>query len=319
MSLARKGFDLSPYRQFSAEQWADLRQGEPMTLSPADVKRLRALNDPISFDEVKRLYLPLSRLLSLYVEAVQQLHQASATFLSQDHADRTPFVIGVSGSVAAGKSTIARILHALMQRWPHSPRVDLVTTDGFLFPNRVLEERGLMERKGFPGSYDRDAFIRFLSGLKSGLKNLRVPVYSHLIYDIVPGRFITVNQPDIVIVEGLNILQPGPVPEDGAPVSFVSDYLDFAIYLDAAEPDLRHWFLQRFLKLRQTAFVDPQSFFHRFAQMPEKEAIAMAIHVWETINLPNLEQNILPTRGRADLILTKQRDHRISDVALRRL
>ncbi len=319
MTLARKGVDFSPYDHFTIQEWANLRADEPMTLDGDDVKRLRALNDPISMDEAEQVYLPLTRLLNLYVEAVQGLHRAAASFLGHKNGARTPFIIGVSGSVAVGKSTTARIVNALMQRWPSSPKVDLVTTDGFLYPNSVLEERGLMMRKGFPESYDRTHFVKFLSDIKSGCRHISVPVYSHLVYDVVPGEHITIDQPDILIVEGLNILQPGELPASGEPVIFASDFLDFAIYIDAEEADLNEWFTERFLRLRDTAFKDPTSFFHQFSKLSEQEAIKMANDVWKGINLPNLVENILPTRGRADLILTKQRDHSIGSVALRKL
>ncbi len=307
-----------PYRRFSREEWAAYRDGTPMTLDAGDLQRLRSLNDPISLPEAEDIYLPLSRLLSLYVEAVQGLHRASSEFLGTDDK-KVPFVIGVAGSVAVGKSTTARILHALLQRWETSPKVDLVTTDGFLFPNRVLEERGMMTRKGFPESYDRGRFVSFLSEVKAGNPSIRVPTYSHLVYDIVPDRFVTIEQPDILIVEGLNILQPGELPKSGRPIIFASDFIDFSIYLDADEADLRTWFLQRFFRLRETAFQDPASFFHRFTEMSEAEARAYGTKVWETINLPNLTENIVPTRSRATLILKKGRSHTIEDIALRRV
>jgi type I pantothenate kinase len=319
MTLARKGLDFSPYDHFTIAQWSSLRADEPMTLNSGDIQRLRSLNDPISMDEAEQVYLPLTRLLSLYVEAVQGLNQASARFLGTNGEARTPYIIGVSGSVAVGKSTTARILHALMQRWPSSPKVDLVTTDGFLYPNAVLEKRGLMMRKGFPESYDRSRFVKFLSEVKSGRRNIGVPVYSHLVYDVVPDKEVIIDQPDILIVEGLNILQPGELPPGGEPIAFASDYLDFAIYIDAAESDLSEWFTQRFLRLRDTAFKDPSSFFHQFSKLSESDATKMAREVWANINLPNLVENILPTRGRADLILTKRHDHCINAVALRKL
>ncbi len=268
--------------------------------------------------EAEQIYLPLSRLISLYVEATQGLHLAARKFLGTTDG-KLPYIIGVAGSVAVGKSTTARILRALLQRWPSSPKVDLVTTDGFLYPNAELERRGLMDRKGFPESYDRTRFIKFLADIKSGRERVGVPVYSHLSYDIVPGEETIVDRPDILIVEGLNILQPGELPKSGRPIVFASDYIDFSIYLDADEDDLRTWFLERFKRLRTTAFTDPRSFFHRFSQMSEAEAIEFGLWAWEAINLPNLRDNILPTRSRADLILHKGSHHAIERVELRKL
>lgn len=319
MNPARKGKKFSPYQHFTKTEWADLRAGEPMTLDAADIERLRSLNDPISMVEAEQVYLPLTRLLSFYVEAVQGLNHAAAQFLGQNGDIRTPFIIGVAGSVAVGKSTTARILQALLQRWPSSPRVDLVTTDGFLHPNAVLQERGLMERKGFPESYDRGRFVQFLSDVKSGRREIAVPVYSHLVYDVVPGDEVIVDQPDILIVEGLNILQPGELPQSGKPIVFASDFIDFSVYIDADENHLLHWFIERFQRLRETAFRDPTSFFHQFSKLSTEEAVEMATGVWNNINRPNLTENILPTRGRADLILTKVEDHSIGEVALRKL
>jgi type I pantothenate kinase len=289
-----------------------------MTLTEADIKRLRTLSDPISLEEAEETYLPLTRLLSFYVEAIQGLHNVSTRFL--ETADqKVPFIIGVAGSVAVGKSTTARILQALLQRWPSSPKVDLVTTDGFLHPNAVLTERGIMDRKGFPESYDRPRFVQFLADIKSGKGNVRVPVYSHLVYDVVEGSEITIDRPDILIVEGLNILQPGELPKTGKPILFASDFIDFSIYIDADTEDLETWFMERFFRLRDTAFRDPNSFFRRFAEMSEEEAGAFGRMVWRTINLPNLLDNVLPTRGRADLILKKGKSHLIEDVQLRRV
>jgi type I pantothenate kinase len=310
--------DLAPYHRFTRAEWSNYRNGEPMTLTAEDVARLRALNDPISFEEAEEIYLPLTRLLSLYVEATQELHRASTRFLRAD-GRKVPYIIGVAGSVAVGKSTTARILRALLQRWKTSPKVDLVTTDGFLFSNAELEKRGIMDRKGFPESYDRARFIGFLADIKSGKAEVRLPVYSHLVYDVVPGKEIVVDRPDILIVEGLNILQPGELPKDGRPILFASDFLDFAIYLDADENDLRDWFMERFRQLRQTAFTDPKSFFHRFAEMSQEEAEKFGLWAWEAINLPNLRENILPTRSRADLILRKGASHTIEKVELRRV
>jgi type I pantothenate kinase len=308
----------APYLTFTKAEWSRLRADEPMTLEPADVDRLRALNDPISYAEAEEIYLPLSRLISLYVEATQELHLASTKFLGAD-ARRVPYIIGVAGSVASGKSTTSRILKALLSRWPSSPKVDLVTTDGFLYSGAQLTEMGLMERKGFPESYDRAALVRFLTDIKSGKPDVKVPVYSHLVYDIVPGEFITVDRPDILIVEGLNILQPGELPKSGKPILFASDFLDFSIFIDADEKDLTAWFMERFRRLRQTAFADPKSFFHRFTQMSTEEAEKFGLWAWTDINLPNLRDNILPTRSRADLILTKGGSHRIERVALRKV
>lgn len=309
---------LQPYQYFSKAEWAKLRADEPMTLNASDIERLRALTDPISIEEAEEIYLPLSRLISLYVEATQQLHQASSKFLGTN-GRKVPYIIGVAGSVAVGKSTTSRILRALLQHWPSSPKVDLVTTDGFLYPNAVLEARKLMERKGFPESYDRARFIEFLSDIKSGKPSVGVPVYSHLFYDVIPGERLIVDRPDILIVEGLNILQPGELPRSGRPILFASDFLDFSIYIDADEDDLRDWYMRRFSRLRETAFADPKSFFHRFSQMREEEAVKFGRWAWEAINLPNLLDNILPTRSRADLILKKGASHVIEEVALRKL
>jgi type I pantothenate kinase len=310
--------EFSPYQHFTKEEWSAFRADEPMTLDAADIQRLRALNDPISFEEAEKVYLPLARLLSFHVEAVQNLHRASMKFLGTTDG-KVPFIIGVAGSVAVGKSTTARILRALMRRWKTSPKVDLITTDGFLYPNKVLEERGLMDRKGFPESYNRGRFVGFLSDVKSGKADIRVPVYSHLVYDVVPGEEIVVDRPDILIVEGLNILQPGELPKNGKPILFASDFLDFSIYIDAEESDITTWYLERFLRLRETAFADEKSFFHKFSLMSEDEAKVFGRWVWETINRPNLVENIRPTRGRADLILKKGPSHFVEEVMLRRI
>ncbi|KKB78813.1 pantothenate kinase [Devosia soli] len=317
--MAPRSPALNPYHHFTKAEWSKLRDGQPMTLDQGDIDRLRGLTDPISLEEAEEVYLPLSRLLSYYVEAVQGLHNVQSRFLATPHGHKVPFIIGVAGSVAVGKSTTARILKALLSRWPSTPRVDLVTTDGFLYPNAVLAEKGLMERKGFPESYDRARFVSFLADIKSGKANVKVPIYSHLVYDVVPGTEMTVNRPDILIVEGLNILQPGELPRTGRPILFASDFIDFSVYIDAENDDLEDWFMQRFFRLRETAFKDPTSFFRRFAEMSEEEAGTFGRMVWRTINLPNLVDNVLPTRGRADLILKKGKDHLIENVSLRRV
>jgi type I pantothenate kinase len=314
----RRKLELDPYHRFSKAEWAQYRDGEPMTLTAADIERLRALTDPISLAEAEEIYLPLSRLISFYVEAAQAVHRVSTRFLgAEDH--EIPFIIGVAGSVASGKSTTSRILRTLLQRWRTSPQVDLITTDGFLYPNAELEKRGLTERKGFPESYDRAALLAFLADIKSGKSNVKAPVYSHLVYDIVPGEFVTVDRPDILIVEGLNILQAGDVAKSGKPLIFASDFIDFSIYIDADEDDLREWFMVRFRALRESAFTDPKSFFRALAEMPKEQAEAFALQAWDKINLVNLRENILPTRGRATLVLKKAANHTVEEVMLRRV
>ncbi|MCP4384484.1 MAG: type I pantothenate kinase [Hyphomicrobiales bacterium] len=309
---------VSPHLVFSRQEWAALRADTPMTLRAGEVKQLQSLNDPVSLDEVAEIYLPLSRLLSLYVAAVQNLHQATRSFLG-NHDGVMPFIIGVAGSVAVGKSTTARLLQALLQRWPNTPSVDLIATDGFLLPNAVLQRDGLMDRKGFPESYDRPALLSFLNSVKSGAERTVAPYYSHLTYDIVPGKSTVVERPDILIVEGLNVLQTSRLPRDGRAVPFVSDFFDFSIYIDADETTIRTWYLERFRELRRTAFRDPESYFHRYASITEDEAVAYAAGLWDRINLVNLRDNILPTRPRADLILRKGEDHKVEEVTLRRL
>jgi type I pantothenate kinase len=309
---------VSPYSVFTRSEWAKLRADTPMTLTAAELDRLRALNDPVSLVEVEEIYLPLSRLLSLYVAATQGLHRATRHFLGT-HDGKVPYLIGVAGSVAVGKSTTARVLRQLLTRWPNTPKVDLITTDGFLFPNAFLRENGLMERKGFPESYDTQRLLRFLADIKAGQAKVTAPVYSHLVYDVVPGEIVTVDLPDILIVEGLNVLQPARLPRDGKAIPFVSDFFDFAIYLDAEEALLRRWYVERFMTLRETAFRNPLSFFRKYADLTEAEALETALGLWGRINQPNLIENILPTRPRADLILRKGNSHGIEQVSLRKL
>ena len=304
------------YVNFDRQQWADLRAATPMTLREADLEDLRGINERIDLDEVAAVYLPLTRLLNLYVSATQNLHKVSATFLGT-LSPKVPYVIGVAGSVAVGKSTFARILQALLARWPDHPKVDLITTDGFLHPNHVLEERGIMNRKGFPESYDTRALLKFLRDLKSGQETLDAPVYSHVVYDIVEGESVTVRQPDILILEGLNVLQVGAPGNEAT--EFVSDYFDFSIYVDADEADIEQWYVERFLALRASVFQDPDSFFRFYAELSDDEAVATARRIWREINGRNLRENIAPTRDRASLILRKRKDHRVDRVQLLRL
>ncbi|MBC8129784.1 MAG: type I pantothenate kinase [Rhizobiaceae bacterium] len=308
----------SPYRFFSAEEWATFRAGQPLTLTLDEVKRLRTMGDPVDLDEVARIYLAVSRLLYAHVEATQLLFRQRQKFLGSETA-KTPFIIGIAGSVAVGKSTTARILKELLARWPSSPKVDLVTTDGFLFPNAVLEAEGLMQRKGFPESYDVGAILRFLSDIKAGVRHVEAPVYSHFVYDVVAGRTLSVDQPDILIFEGLNVLQVRDLPKDGKVIPFVSDFFDYSIYIDAEEEDINRWYVERFMRLRETAFRERDSFFHRYSKIGEAEALEIAEGLWADINGRNLYENILPTRPRADLILRKGAEHRIEQVALRKL
>lgn len=308
----------SPYRIFDRQEWASLRADTPLTLSADEVERLQSLNDPVSLGEVETIYLPLSRLLSLYVAATQKLFEATRTFLG-DPGGVTPFIIGLAGSVAVGKSTTARLLKALLSRWPNTPRVALVATDGFLLPNAVLEERGLMDRKGFPESYDMPSMLNFLSSIKSGVQSVSAPVYSHLKYDIVPGESEEVARPDILILEGLNVLQTSRNDGGADPTPMVSDFFDFSIYVDADEAIIERWYIERFRQLLTTAFRDPRSYFNKYADLSDEEADVIAGDIWRRINLPNLHKNIVPTRPRADLILRKDESHAIEQVALRKL
>lgn len=308
------GDSSTPFVELSRADWAELAQNTRLPLQETEIVQLRGLGDPLDMREVEEVYLPLSRLLNLYVAGTKQLHRATSDFLGE-RAARTPFVIGVAGSVAVGKSTIARLLRELLSRWDDTPRVELVTTDGFLLPNAELQRRGLMERKGFPESYDRKALLRFVTAVKSGAPEVRAPFYSHLSYDIVPDAEIVVRRPDVLIVEGLNVLQPA----GGGNRLAVSDLFDFSVYVDARTRDIAHWYEERFLKLQRGAFANPKSYFHRYAELTEDEARARAAGIWASINEPNLVQNIRPTRSRAKLVLRKDSEHAVSSVLLRKL
>jgi type I pantothenate kinase len=310
--------ELDPYVDFSREEWSKLRASTPLTLTEADLAQLRGLDEPMKMDEVEAVYLPLSRLLNLRIAATRDMHAVTETFLGHLHAG-VPYVIGLAGSVAAGKSTIARMLQALLGRWPDHPRVDLVTTDGFLFPNSTLEARGLMARKGFPESYDVRALMRFLAELKAGSKEVHAPRYSHLTYDILPGEEIILRSPDIVIVEGVNVLQTPARRGRAEPTVVVSDFFDFSIYVDASEDDLVRWYVDRLLLLRETSLHDPRSYFNFLTQYSVEATADFAGSVWTQVNLVNLRENIAPTRGRANLILEKRRDHAVERVRLRKL
>ncbi len=308
----------SPYRVFERDEWARLRVDTPMTLKESELEQLSGLIEELSVAEVEQIYLPMSRLLNLYVAAAQQLHSVSSKFLSRSDG-KVPFIIGVGGSVAVGKSTTARVLKALLARWPDHPRVDQITTDGFLWPNVELERRQIMDRKGFPESFDTSRLLNFLASVKSGVKRVEAPVYSHFHYDILPDQKAVIENPDILIVEGLNVLQPARMPRGGEAIPFVSDFFDFSIYLDADPEVIQEWYVARFMRLRTTAFRDPAAYFHQYASLSPDAALARALEIWRSINLKNLEENILPTRQRASLILRKAADHHVESVALRKL
>ena len=307
----------TPYVELDRAAWARLREATPLTLTEADLAAVRGLGDPIGLDEVVDVYLPLSRLLNLHVAASQALHDATATFLGED-GGRTPYVVGIAGSVAVGKSTIARVLRLLLSRWPDHPRVELVTTDGFLLPNAELRRRGILHRKGFPESYDQRALVRFVADVKAGAESVAAPVYSHLTYDIVAGEHTVITRPDILLVEGLNVLQPAGVSAHGRSRMALSDYFDFSVYVDASTEHIRRWYVERFLRLRETAFRDPSSYFHRYAALTDAGAVAQAEELWREINEVNLVENVLPTRGRARLQLRKGADHAVTRIRLRK-
>jgi type I pantothenate kinase len=311
--------DSGPYVELDRSAWASLAAATEQPLTPAEIEQVRGLGDELDLDEVQQVYLPLSRLLSMYVESAGALHRAQEDFLHQPVPPRTPFVIGLAGSVAVGKSTTARVLQQMLAHWPAHPAVALVTTDGFLYPNSELERRGILGRKGFPESYDRKALLRFVMDIKSGKDEVEAPTYSHLVYDVLPHEKVVVKSPDIVIIEGLNVLQPARVREDGSTGLAISDFFDFSVYVDAAPADIRRWYVERFLRLRETAFRNPASYFAKYGHLTEDEATDEAHRIWDTINGPNLKQNVQPTRSRATLVLRKAADHSVRFVRLRKL
>ena len=319
MSNGAHPSESSPYVELDRNDWAGLARATEQPLTPEEIDRVRGLGDELDLEEVQQVYLPLSAMLSLYVKSATNLHRATEEFLHQPQPPRTPFVIGLAGSVAVGKSTTARVLQQMLAHWPEHPRVSLVTTDGFLLPNAELSRRGLLDRKGFPESYDRRALLKFVIDIKSGKDEVEAPTYSHLVYDVVPDERIVVSRPDIVIIEGLNVLQSARVRPDGRAGLAVSDFFDFSVYVDAATSDIRRWYTDRFLRLRQTAFRDPASYFARYAAFSEESAVEEANRIWDEINGPNLEQNILPTRSRATLVLRKDHDHSVRWVRLRKV
>lgn len=317
-TMVRMSRELSPYVELERAAWAALAGDAPQPLSAEEIERVRGLGDELDLEEVRQVYLPLAQLMSMRMRAASGLYRATEKFLGNPQPRRTPYVIGVAGSVAVGKSTTSRLLRELLSHAPEQPQVALVTTDGFLLPNAELERRGLLERKGFPESYDRRGLLRFMIDVKSGAETVEAPVYSHLTYDVTDER-VTITRPDVVIVEGLNVLAPARRRGDGSPGLAISDFFDFSVYVDASGRDIRRWYIERFLTLRQTAFADPASYFHRYSTLTDEQAVARAEELWDSINWPNLRENITTTRGRADLVLRKDADHKIKWVRLRKL
>jgi type I pantothenate kinase len=316
--MAIKENQYSPYIIFSKEEWSSLGFGTKLSLTEKEVKKLRGLNEPMSIEEVKDVYLPISRLLNLYIAGTQKIFDATNTFLDKKNI-KVPFIIGVAGSVAVGKSTTSRIMQALLSKWSANLNVSLVNTDGFLMSNKHLHERGLMERKGFPESYNTSLLLDFLNNIKSGKKKVKAPIYSHLLYDNMIGEFTEVNDPDIVIIEGLNVLQPAPLPKNGNAIPYVSDFFDFSIFVDAQENDIKNWYIERFLKLKETAFQEDGAYFNKYANLSKKRATEIARELWDKINYKNLVENILPTRQRANLIIRKSANHSVDQISLRKL
>ena len=310
--------DLSPYVELERAAWAELARGARQPMTEAELEKLRGLGEELDLDEVQQVYVPLTQLIALRIRLAETLHRATERFLGEPQPERVPFIIGLAGSVAVGKSTTARLLTELLANQEKSPRVALVTTDGFLFPNSELERRGILHRKGFPESYDQKALLRFVMAAKSGAERLEAPLYDHLTYNVTDERLV-IERPDIIIIEGLNVLAPPKTRGDGSPGLAISDFFDFSVYVDASSRDIKKWYISRFLKLRATAFANPASYFHRYSTLTDTEANARAEELWDTINWPNLRENIATTRGRAGAVLRKSSDHSVEWVRLRKL